>query len=358
MQISELYRKSKMGEELKEFSNKMLASKDTSFLDYKSRTFKQILCDKKSYNNSDFDVYRNMTYGFTTSAYSNILEFCNKYSKSIEYNISPDDLVKFSHVLGKNILNIDHNDVEQLQNAINKSVDEYTAIPLSDILSCSNFINVFKDPESDIKNQLRDLLSKHTEMSYDDVKKAVDSSSLSPENKKIVFAEVLPAYNFKVCNNFQDTWDMFEKGYIDFDTLVTKFWIRNDFDKDQNNTDRQNVFQTFASYYIGCLNNQANKLDGLVSSANGMNGMIDVLKEKGVISENDVQNLKNQIGNATNVTIVGVIIQFFANLFNGKIACKAKFKLEQDRAISNLEPLSGILRQAAERNKEGSDKLI
>ena len=352
MQISELYKKSTMGDKLEKFSNEMLASTDTLLLDNKLRTFKQILCDEKSYSNNDFDVYRSMTCGFTESAYSNILTFCVKYNESIKYNIgiSGQELTIFSRLLGKNILNIDHNDVEQLQNAINKSVDEYTAIPLSDILSCSDFINVFNGPESDIKNQLQDLLSKHTEMSYDDVKKAVDSSSLSPENKKIVFAEVLPKYNFKVCNEFDSTWDMFKDVYIDFDTLVTKFWARNDFDKDQNNENQQNVFRDFASCYIGCLNNEENNLDGLVSSANNM---IDALKIKRAIGDQAVSDLKDQINNATDVGVLDIIVQFFSNLFSkGKTAFKSIQQTKQDRVISNLKPLSGHFRQAAERQNE------
>ena len=49
----------------------------------------------------------------------------------------------------------------------------------------------------------------------------------------------------------------------------------------------------------------------------------------------------------------------FSNLFSkGKTAFKPIQQTKQDRVISNLKPLSGILRQAAGRNKEGNDKLI
>ena len=358
MQISELYKKSTMGDKLEKFSNEMLASTDTLLLDNKLRTFKQILCDEKSYSNNDFDVYRSMTCGFTESAYSNILTFCVKYNESIKYNIgiSGQELTIFSRLLGKNILNIDHNDVEQLQNAINKSVDEYTAIPLSDILSCSDFINVFNGPESDIKNRLQDLLSKHTEMSYDDVKKAVDPSLLSSENKKIVFAKVLPEYNFKVCNEFNSTWDIFEKGYIDFDTLVTKFWARDDFGKNDKNSNQKekNVFQNFASEYKNYTDYRNNDIGSLKSSAKNM---INELSQKGVIADHDIQNLKNQIDNATDVGVLGIIAQFFKNLFSkDKTAFKPIQQTKQDRIISNLKPLSGLLREATKINKDIQQK--
>ena len=87
--------------------------------------------------------------------------------------------------------------------------------------------------------------------------------------------------------------------------------------------------------------------------------MIDALRDKGAIGDQAVSDLKDQINDATNVTIVGVIIQFFSNLFSkGKTAFKPIQQTKQDRVISNLKPLSGILRQAAGRNKEGNDKLI
>ena len=172
----------------------------------------------------------------------------------------------------------------------------------------------------------------------------------------MVFAKVLPAYDFKLCNDFNPTLNMFKDGYIDFDTLVTKFWTRDDFDKDQNNTDQQNAFQTFAGKYKSYADYQNNDISSLKSSTKNM---IDALRDKGAIGDQAVSDLKDQINYATNVTIVGVIIQFFSNLFSkGKTAFKPIQQTKQDRVISNLKPLSGILRQAAGRNKEGNDKLI
>ncbi len=232
---------------------------------------------------------------------------------------------------------------------IDMTVQECTSVKLEEILSCSDFINVFNGPGSDTKVELKELLSKHQNMNYDDIKKAVDSSSLNPENKKIVFAEVLPAYNFKLCNDFNSTLNMFKDGYIDFDTLVTKFWTRNDFDKDQNNTDQQNAFQKFAGEYKNYTNYQNNDIGSLKSSAKTM---IDTLHNKGAIVGRAASDLKDQINDATDVGIFGIIAQFFSNLFSkGKKAFQPIQKIKQDRVISNLKPLSGILRQAAERQK-------
>ena len=250
--------------------------------------------------------------------------------------------------------------LKEIQNTIIKFLDTNTnvQVTLSDIFSCDDFINVFNGPESDIKNRLQDLLSKHTEMSYDDVKKAVDPSLLSSENKKIVFAKVLPEYNFKVCNEFNSTWDIFEKGYIDFDTLVTKFWARDDFDKNDQNSDQneKNVFQNFASEYKNYTDYQNNDIGSLKSSATDM---INGLNHKKIIDDNDIRNLQNQIDNATDVGVLGIIAQFFKNLFSkDKTAFKPIQQTKRDRVISNLKPLSGLLKQAADRHKGADDQLI
>ena len=232
-----------------------------------------------------------------------------------------------------------------------------SATGLTKILSCSDFITVYNSNDNNqSKQKLANLLNKYEDFNYRTIKESVDSSSLSPENKKMVFAKVLPAYDFKLCNDFNHTLNMFKDGYIDFDTLVTKFWTRDDFDKDQNNTDQQNAFQTFAGKYKSYADYQNNDISSLKSSTKNM---IDALRDKGAIGDQAVSDLKDQINDATNVTIVGVIIQFFSNLFSkGKTAFKPIQQTKQDRVISNLKPLSGILRQAAGRNKEGNDKLI
>lgn len=254
---------------------------------------------------------------------------------------------------GKTVYNIS---IEDFKTMISESSEKDVPIPLSDILSCSDFINVFNDPGSDTKVELKELLSKHQNMNYDDIKKAVDSSSLNPENKKIVFTEVLPAYDFKLCNDFNSTLNMFKDGYIDFDTLVTKFWTRDDFDKDQNNTDQQNAFQNFARKYKIYADYQNNDISSLKSSTKNM---IDALRDKYNIGDQAASDLKDQIDNAADVGIFGIIAQFFSNLFSkGKTAFKLIQKIKQDRVISNLKPLSGILRQAAGRHKEDNDKLI
>ena len=331
MKISDLYKKSTMGEELKKFF--------TALIEYEN--IKQTLREPNSYDGKKLRMTEIQNFMMILS------KIMSKFSIGVDIGYVNSSLVS---PLGQNL--IKHPDKKAAE-VIDMTIQECTSVKLKDMLKCSDFINVFNRPKNETKSQLQDLLIQHAAMSYDDVKKAVDSSSLSPENKKIFFAKVLPAYDFKVCNNFQATWDMFKKGYIDFDTLVTKFWKRDDFDKGQNNTVQKNAFQNFAYEYSRCLNNNENALGGLVTSANGMNGMNVVLKNQDVIIGNEVENLKNQIGKATDVTIFGVIIQFFANLFSkGKIARKANFKLEQDRAISNLKPLSGLLRQATTRHRE------
>ncbi len=91
-------------------------------------------------------------------------------------------------------------------------------IKLSDILSCSDFIDTFDSLDSNRKNQLTNLLllSKHKNIEHDNIEKAVEKSLSSPENKRVFFAKVLPGYNFKVCNEFDSTWNMFENGYVNF----------------------------------------------------------------------------------------------------------------------------------------------
>ncbi len=107
---------------------------------------------------------------------------------------------------------------------------------------------------------------------------------------------------------------------------------------------------------LSIINNDENASDNLGDYAKNM---IDGLRQTGVIADNDIQNLKDQIDNATDVGVFGIIAQFFSNLFSkGKTAFKPIQKIKQDRVISNLKPLSGLLGQAAEQNKEGNDKLI
>ena len=85
--------------------------------------------------------------------------------------------------------------------------------------------------------------------------------------------------------------------------------------------------------------------------------MINELSQKGVIADHDIQNLKNQIDNATDVGVLGIIAQFFKNLFSkDKTAFKPIQQTKQDRIISNLKPLSGLLREATKINKDIQQK--
>ena len=265
---------------------------------------------------------------------------------------------------------LDHNTVQEL---IDQTVKECSMAKLSDILSCNDFMEIFNSTDNDNENKLTQLLDTHKNVTYQEITEAVKSSSLSDKDKKRFFAEVLPKYNFKVCNNFQATWDMFEKGYIDFDTLVTKFWARNDFDKNDQNLDRDgfdkndqnsdNAFRNFASFYKNCVDRKIDDNSNVTVRPESLNSsvqhMINNLGDKGVIADNDKQNLTNQINSATNVGVVGIIAQFFKNLFSkDKKAFKPIQQTKQDRIISNLKPLSGILRRAAEQQKNAIQNEI
>ena len=333
MQISDLYEKSTMGEKLKDCFTELIGNNNIN----------QTLRNLSLYDNGKLRK-KNMSFMITLR---NITATHRILTNLVDVWVSS---------LGQNLINNrDKSDDE----VIDMTVQECTSVKLEEILSCSDFINVFNGPESDIKNQLQNLLNNLTEMNYDDIKKVVDASLLSSKDKKIFFAKVLPAYNFKVCNDFKATWDMFENGHIDFDTLVTKFWTRNDFDKDQNNTGQQNAFQCFASEYTKHDSYHSDNIANLETSAENM---INGLRKKDVIANKDTQNLKDQlkdqIDNAADVGIFGIIFQFLSNLFSkDKTAVKPIQQIKQDRVISNLKPLSGILKQAAGRNKD-NDKLI
>ena len=332
--ISEFYRWSSLKDKLQIVLRTLI----------KNESIKLSLCNKGLYNEKRILLMTSMlNYIYCLSDVIGKYQINKSLEYVNEYLVSP---------FGQNLMNYPNKTDDEV---INMTVQECTSVKLEQILSCYDFIDVFNSPEIDTKNQLQDLLSKHTEMSYKDIKTAVEVS-LIPEDQKIFFAKVLPAYNFKVCNDFDSTWDMFKNGYIDFDTLVTKFWDRESFDQGQNNKDQQNVFRDFARKYTKYAGYNT---DNMGDSKSSTENMISGLRQKGVIGYDDTQNLKNQIGKATNVTIWGVIIQFLSNLFSkDKTAFKPIQQIKQDRVISNLKPLSGILRRAAGRNKEGNDKLI
>ena len=246
---------------------------------------------------------------------------------------------------------------EDIRDKIINILDTNVQVTLSDIFSCDDFIAVYDSEDNNqSKENLVTLLGACKDYNYETIKQAVEKSSLSPENKKIVFAEVLPKYNFKVCSELNSTWDIFENGYIDFDTLVTKFWARDDFDKNDQNSDQneKNVFQNFASEYKNYTDYQNNDIGSLKSSATDM---INGLNHKKIIDDNDIRNLQNQIDNATDVGVLGIIAQFFKNLFSkDKTAFKPIQQTKQDRIISNLKPLSGLLREATKINKDIQQK--
>ena len=314
--------------------------------------------------------------------------------------------------------------IDKYKDVLKKTLEESG---LLDIFSCDDFITVYSsEDDNQSKTNLATLLNKYKDCDYETIKQAVEESSLSSENKKIVFAGVLPQYNFKVCNEFASTWDMFEHGDIDFDTLLTKFWNRDDFEQQKSqklidegkqkianqpvkqspnpaininnhninengnniqnsqqqadppvkadqpvkqspgtaininnhninengnniqNSQQQNAFQNFAIAYNKYIDRSGHDLDILKDSAKNM---IGALGNKGAIEQQEVPILKNQIDNAADVGIVGIILQFLSNFFSGKTAFKSIQQTKQDRVISNLKPLSGLLRQAAERQK-------
>ena len=68
---------------------------------------------------------------------------------------------------------------------------------LKNLFSCSDFITVYNSNDNNqSKQKLANLLNKYEDFNYRTIKESIDSSSLSPENKKTVFAKVFPAYNF------------------------------------------------------------------------------------------------------------------------------------------------------------------
>ncbi len=120
---------------------------------------------------------------------------------------------------------------------------------LKTILSCSDFMRIF-DTQSNNKDMSL-LLGKCKDWSYTDVRKAVNESSLSYEEKQKVFVQVLPKYKFNFYSDFYNTWSVFEDGNIDFDDLVTEVWAANKFDYNDDRYHRRhdNVFTRFAQHY-------------------------------------------------------------------------------------------------------------
>ena len=280
-----------------------------------------------------------------------LLIFCNKFAGKHNF-FSGYKLLHFAGVLGENILKSNDKDNDGIKDSewkykeiINQTVRELTSIKLSDILSCSDFMDILNEGDDGGKKQyLDELLSKYNKnMKYNDVKKKVTSNLLNPKAQKIFFAEVLPKYNFEVCNKFDSTWDMFKNDYIDFKTLVTKFWARENFDQGQNNKDQKNTFQNFASEYNKCLNHELSEMSKLKEASTSM---VRALYNKSIIDMYDSAHILEVLNSATDVGILGIIAQFFSDLFSiGKTAFQSVSKTRQDGIISNLKPWPETLKQ-------------
>ena len=260
-----------------------------------------------------------------------------KYQKEYSTNISFD----------KKYNNACHSVIFNANRTLPKK-KEPIQVTLKSILSCKDFMVSGFTNMSDYSISIKGLLSICKDMEYKEIKQDVEESKLTREDKKTFFAELLPTYNFEICFKFDSTWSMFKDNYIDFDTLVTKFWNKDNFEQKQNAPDQKNVFQNFAIEYNKYLNHE--QLSDKNSIKDCAKNMINELEKRNIISKAHTQNLKNRIDDAIDVGILGIIAQFFANLFSkGRTAFQAVSKTRQDRVMNNFKPLLSLFKQANDK---------